>query len=298
MGIVSERTHTDWLDIRSYPFEPKYLSVEGGQMHYVDTEGGRPIVFVHGWPTWSYEFRTVIRLLSKEFRCIAPDLIGFGLSSKPEDWSYSTAAQGRNLSKLLTHLDLHQAILVAVDYGGPVALSAAFENLPRLAGLVLMNTWMWDLASDPPALKQAHVAESAIGRVAYLSMNTGPKLIKGMFCDKSKYSESVHEAYMHPFDQKSDRHGVLKTAIEVDKGGAWFSELWAMRDQLADMPIQLIWGTDCSIHGASSLNKIWHEFPMAEVREIGDAGRMLTEEHPEMVAESIRSFALRHFSPA
>jgi pimeloyl-ACP methyl ester carboxylesterase len=291
MGIVMERNQAKWLDTRSYPFESNFMAADGGRMHYIDTPGDQPVIFVHGWPTWSFEFRGIIRSLSRDnIRCIAPDLIGFGLSDKPENWSYSAAAQGRNIAQLVRHLDLKNVILVGHDFGGPVALSYAYEDLDRVSGLVLMNTWMWGLKQDPAALKAAKIAEGPLGRMAYLSMNAGPKLIKNMFCDRSKFTEAIQEAYDGPFLNKQDRHGVMKTAIHLDTDDAWFGELWAQRELLLEKKMMLVWGTQDPIHGEKALNRIWHEFPLAEVEQIPDCGRMLVEEHPELVAEAIRGF--------
>ena len=75
-------------------------------MHYVDEGIGEPIVFVHGNPAWSFEFRNLIKEFSTTNRCIAPDLIGFGLSDKPEGWSYLPKEQAKNLDLFLESLDL------------------------------------------------------------------------------------------------------------------------------------------------------------------------------------------------
>ena len=73
----------DWVSDEIFPFESRFLSTpRGHQMHYVDEGSGEPIVFVHGNPAWSFEFRHLIAGLQPDFRCVAPDHIGFGLSSR------------------------------------------------------------------------------------------------------------------------------------------------------------------------------------------------------------------------
>ncbi len=79
--------HNDaWVDRSVYPFQPRFLDVDGGRMHYVDEGAGAPIVMVHGTPTWSFLYRHLITELSRSHRVIAPDHIGFGLSEKPQRW--------------------------------------------------------------------------------------------------------------------------------------------------------------------------------------------------------------------
>ena len=61
----------EWLNTEEYPFKPRYFETSAGKIHYVDEGKGTPIVFVHGNPSWSFEFRNLISSLSKKCRCIA-----------------------------------------------------------------------------------------------------------------------------------------------------------------------------------------------------------------------------------
>src|SRR5438045_2810507 len=72
----------DWIDRSEYPFAPHFLSLEAGRMHYVDEGKGAPIVMVHGTPDWSFVYRNLVKELSRDFRCVVPDNLGFGLSEK------------------------------------------------------------------------------------------------------------------------------------------------------------------------------------------------------------------------
>ena len=114
-------------------------------LHYIDEGRGDPVVMVHGTPTWSFLYRHVVKGLSKNYRCIAPDHIGFGLSDKPQGWSYTIEAQAKNLQVLLDSLDLEDITLVVHDFGGPIGLSYAIENPEKVSRLVIMNTWLWSL---------------------------------------------------------------------------------------------------------------------------------------------------------
>ena len=79
---------TSWLDRVEYPFASHYFQVPAGNLHYVDEGSGAPIVMVHGNPTWSFLYRKLIKALRPEYRCLAVDHLGFGLSDKPGEWSY------------------------------------------------------------------------------------------------------------------------------------------------------------------------------------------------------------------
>jgi hypothetical protein len=73
-----------------FPYESRFCHVHNSKIHYVEVGEGDPILFLHGNPTSSYLWRNVIPHLSKQGRCIAPDLVGFGKSDKPDiDYRFS-----------------------------------------------------------------------------------------------------------------------------------------------------------------------------------------------------------------
>ncbi len=126
--------------------EPSYAQVDGLRIAYRDEGEGAPVVFVHGEPTWSYLWRKVIPpVRDAGFRCIAPDLAGFGRSDKPTDlgW-YSYDRHCEVLGALLVdELDLRDATLVVHDWGGPVGLRVAVEHPDRFERLVVMDTGLF-----------------------------------------------------------------------------------------------------------------------------------------------------------
>jgi haloalkane dehalogenase len=134
-----------FTDLPGYPFEPRYVAVGSGlRMHYVD-EGplsGPTVLLLHGQPTWSYLYRTVIPVLvAGGCRAIAPDLIGFGRSDKPAARTdYSVRGHTRWLSEFIQAIDLTDATLVVQDWGGPVGLGALARAPERFRGVVAANT--------------------------------------------------------------------------------------------------------------------------------------------------------------
>ncbi|MCX6433513.1 MAG: alpha/beta fold hydrolase, partial [Actinobacteria bacterium] len=137
-----------WLDLDEYPFTPRWFATPAGAMHYIDEGTGTPIVFVHGNPTWSFQFRNVFKELDGSRRCIAADHLGFGLSDKPRDFSYLPIDHARNFACFMESLDLRNVTLVVGDWGGPIGLSWALDNPDRVTSLVITNTWMWSVRSD------------------------------------------------------------------------------------------------------------------------------------------------------
>ena len=123
-------------------FEEHYEEIDGIRLHYVDEGSGPPILLVHGQPTWSYLYRKMIRpLVAAGYRCIAPVLMGFGLSDKPTDESaYTLGRHVELVTGLVEKLQLAGVTIVGQDWGGPVGLRYAIDHQDNVRSLVILNT--------------------------------------------------------------------------------------------------------------------------------------------------------------
>ena len=134
-----------FVDLPGFPFDPRYATLPDGlRMHYVD-EGpaaGEAVLLLHGQPTWSYLYRTVVAgLAQRGLRAVAPDLIGFGRSDKPlHRTAYSVQAHIDWLSRFVSALDLRRLTLVVQDWGGPIGLGLLTTNPGLVHRVVAANT--------------------------------------------------------------------------------------------------------------------------------------------------------------
>ncbi len=126
-----------------FPFESRWLPSSVGRVHYVDEGEGQAILMCHGNPTWSFLYRNVIKALRSQFRCVALDYPGFGLSVRPSGYGYTPAEHAAVVGELVRALDLRDLIVMGHDWGGPIGLSAACTDPSRVAGVVLGGTWFW-----------------------------------------------------------------------------------------------------------------------------------------------------------
>ena len=85
-----------WVPGELYPFTDRYIEIDGNLVHYVDEGTGPPLLLLHGNPSWSFGYREVIRLLADEFRCVALDYPGFGLSTARADYDFRPASHARH----------------------------------------------------------------------------------------------------------------------------------------------------------------------------------------------------------
>jgi haloalkane dehalogenase len=115
MDVDAVRTPEELLEgLPDYPWESRYREVDGLRLAHLDEGEGRPVVFFHGEPTWSFLWRKVIPpIRDAGYRCVAPDYAGFGRSDKPTDVAWYTYDRHVELmALLLEELDLRDATVV------------------------------------------------------------------------------------------------------------------------------------------------------------------------------------------
>jgi pimeloyl-ACP methyl ester carboxylesterase len=127
------------FDIDNVTFSHHMASVNGIQLHYVIGGQGDPVVLLHGFPQSWYEWRHIIAALAKNYTVIAPDLRGFGDSSKPIT-GYDGKTTAEDIYQLISQLGFNKPIfLVAHDVGAQTAYSYAFSHTNNVSKLVIMD---------------------------------------------------------------------------------------------------------------------------------------------------------------
>ena len=281
---------TDWIDRAEYPFRPKSLRVDGGTMSYVDEGTGSPIVFLHGTPTWSFVWRRYIKAFSSHYRCIAPDFVGFGLSDKPEAWSYAPTNHARNIRTLIEELDLKDVTLVLSGMGGPIGLQYLIDHPENVRQVVMFNSWCWNLTGDPSIERVAKMVNGPVGRLMALNILSARHLMRMVFGEKHALTPELERAYAGPFQDKEDRHGLLKHGRHLLDSGAIYNDIWEQRHLIGDKRLLFVWGMKDPMFGEKYLARFWREFPMAEVERLPTAGHFAMEERPREVTQILQRF--------
>ena len=283
-----------WLDREEYPFRPNYFEVNGNRLHYVDEGQGPVLLFVHGTPSWSFDFRKIIKALSKNYRCIAIDHLGFGLSDKPARYPYSTPDHSANLERFVLENDLKDISLVLHDFGGPIALNVALKHPERIKSIVLFNTWMWSSEGDPDYAKLKRILKSPLLPFLYRNLNFSARFVLPSSFGDKKLSGKILKQYTGPFGSRQKREGPLAFARSLLNDQEWFAGLWSQKEKLQDKNILLIWGMKDPVIKPKYLQKFAAGFPHSDVLELAGAGHFPHEEEPEAVIQSMEEFLSRH----
>lgn len=280
---------TDWLDPSAYPFQRRSLALPAGRIHYLDEGEGEPLVLVHGTPSWSFEYRHLIRELSDSHRCIAFDHLGFGLSERPAGFGYRPEDHARVFAEVVEALGLERFTLVVHDFGGPIALPFAVAHPERIARLVVLNSFMWPF-EDPKLVQQARFAGSAVGRFLYRYLNFSLRVLMPLaFANRRRLTPQIHRQYLAPFAERQSRVQVLWALARALLGSAaHYAELWQGRARLQHIPALVLWGEGDRVLPVSFAQRWREALPRAEVQLLSEVGHWPQEEAPHAVLAAIR----------
>lgn len=297
---------TDWTFGGLWPFEPRWFDSADGRMHYVD-EGprdGRPVVMVHGNPTWAFLYRNFIPpLVDAGHRAIAIDHLGFGRSEKPDRPElYTIARHAERADALLEALDLQGATVVPQDWGGPIGLWWATRHPDRVRGLFILNTFAHRPRERVKLPLPLHLFRTpVVGDV----MVKGLDLFKRVFLfragvvHRERLTPSVKQAYLAPHPSWSSRTPILVFPREIPSGPEGpVSDLVAEIEQglerdFRSKPVAIAWAMRDLAFTPDVLERAWlGTFPDAEVTRLEDAGHYLQEDAPDQIVAAL----LRHLA--
>jgi len=286
-----------------YPFESHYLDINGLSYHYLDEGYGKPIVMLHGNPTWSFYFRELIRGLSDRYRTIAPDHIGCGLSEKPgtDRYDYRLKSRVDDLESLIDHLKLRRNItLVLHDWGGAIGMAYALRHPDRIARLILMNT----AAFLPPQTKRLPLRLRIVRNfqpfAKFMVLGLNLFAVAALYMAPHKrLSADVRAGLLAPYNSWRNRMAILKFVqdIPVGRDDPSYDLVRNMDDnlkRLSHLPLLICWGEHDFVFDRDYLSEWQNRFPDAEVHRFADAGHYVLEDQPRRILKLIEEFLKRY----
>ena len=280
-------THSG-MQANSVPIHSRTARVNNLDIHYLEAGQGTPLVLLHGWPTSSFLWRNIMPELAAHNRVIAPDLPGFGRSSKPLDVAYTFRFYQGVLDGLLQALDVDRTGLVVHDLGGPVGLFWATGNPDRITRLGILNTLVYPEMSWAVKLFMASLILPGVRELLVSQWGLRMAMRIGIR-NKERLTQECLEGVSAPFVDAASRTALIKTATSLaPKGFA----LIAGRLKNIRCPVRVVYGAEDRIlpDMARTAARLKVDLPQAEVTVIENCGHFLQEDRPKEVAELLAQF--------
>ncbi len=282
----------DWVSDELFPFESRFFGSQRGHMHYIDEGQGEPIVFVHGNPSWSFEFRGPVRRLRGQYRCVAPDHIGFGLSDRcqgPD--SHHPQAHAENFAALLDHLRLEDVTLYLTDWGGPIGLAFARRYPERVRRIIIANTWCWPVNNDRHFVMFSRMMSSGIGRFMIRRFNFFVnQVMPRAVGDRKILSPEVMRHYRRALPDWDSRYACAGFPGHIIGASDWLDSIWSEREAFVNKPSLVLWGQKDIAFRPKELGVWQSELTNHQCRTFAQYGHFLAEEAPDSVSHLIADF--------
>ena len=250
---------------------------------------------MHGQPTWGYLYRKMIPpLVAAGYRCIAPDLMGFGLSDKPSKESdYNLRRHVGLITGLVEKLGLEGVTIVGQDWGGPISLRYAIDHQSNIKALVILNT----LVTIMPMPLFFKVMFRSGGFSSFLStrrdlfrkMSFGGKLLI-----KRPLDSRAKEQYMMPHKDVSSRSGIaafpkMIPTNERHENAQYIKDIDDTL-QVWDIPVLVMFSDKDMAFKVAEGQRIAEMVPNGRFQLIENAGHFLQEDAGEEIADRMVTF--------
>ncbi|MCD8299542.1 MAG: alpha/beta fold hydrolase [Opitutae bacterium] len=277
-----------------YPFSQHDFASSGGRMNFIDEGSGARgnVVLLHGNPTWSFMWRDVVKALAGAgFRCIAPDLLGMGLSEKPHKY-FTLADRISHVEELIERLGIKKFSLCAHDWGGAIGCGVAGNSPEKISKIVLMDTAAFRSRNIPKRIAVCKAFGIGPALVKYFNAFVRPA---ATMCVEKPLAPAVKAGFLFPYRTPRDRESVANFVrdIPLSPRHVSYAALCAVEaglEKLRDKPMFIAWGGKDFCFGDDFYDEWCKRFPAAKTLYCENAGHYLLEDAGAEIIPEIAKF--------
>jgi len=293
MHVSAESSHAETalgLAPGSFPFASRFADVAGARVHYLDEGTGPVLLMIHGNPTWSYLFRRLVPQLRDSFRCIAPDLPGFGLSTAPPGYGFLPEEHARVLSAFVEALGLASFTPVVQDWGGPIGLYVAGLDPARVERLVVGNTFCWPVNGDFHFEMFSRTMGGPVGKIAIRRWNAFVNLLIPAGIKRERVTPAIMEAYRRPLPTPERRMPSYIFPRSILHSRAFLATCATALEALREKPALIVWGDADIAFRAQERERFEAALPNHRTIPLSRAGHYIWEDAPDEIAAALRAW--------
>jgi pimeloyl-ACP methyl ester carboxylesterase len=277
-----------WLPQPVFPFTSRFVGIDGKPIHYIDEGSGPALLFVSAGQ-WSFMFRDVVVRVRGQFRCLALDFPGCGLSPDSLGHDHSVPANAQVLAGFIDALDLQDITLVVHDVGGPVGFLVAIEQPERFRGLVISNTFGWSLVSYPAVRRTLKVIASPLFATLNDLTNVVALFTASSYGVGRKMSKADRRAFLGPWRSVSSRRATQQILAGVLRIDPIMAEVeLSLRASLIGLPVLTLFGRKNDRYGWQ--RRFGQIFPQCTAAGIVDGHHFPFNDDPDAYSAAISAW--------
>ena len=272
-----------------FPVEHRFLNLDGARIHYVDEGSGETLLLLHGNPSWSFLYRKIIAALKSDFRCVALDYPGYGMSDAPPGYGFTPREHSAVLEHFVDRLGLRNLTIMVQDWGGPIGLGFAGRRPELVRRLIIGNTFAWPLDGDRRIRLFSWLMGGPVGWSLTWAFNFVPKVFfaRGL---AQKTPPAVLEMYLAPWRDRARRRAAVIAPRQLVKATPYLKEVEAKLRSLADRPALIVWGMKDFAFREVERAHFEQIFARHQTVLLDDASHFLQEDAGERIAAAFKAF--------
>jgi haloalkane dehalogenase len=271
-----------------FPVEHQFLDLDGARIHYVDEGSGETLLLLHGNPSWCFLYRKIIAALKSDFRCVAMDYPGYGMSDAPPGYGFTPREHSAVLERFVDRLGLRDLTIMVQDWGGPIGLGLAGRRPELVRALIIGNTWAWPLSGERRIRLFSWVMGGPIGWSLTWAFNFVPKVFfaRGL---AQKTAPAVREMYLAPWRDRARRRAAVIAPRQLVKASPYLTEVEANMGCLADLPALIVWGMKDFAFREAERAHFERIFARHQTVLLDNASHFLQEDAGDRIAAAFRA---------
>ena len=280
----------DTMKVREFKERQKSVMLDGivdepVRINFTDVGTGPPLLLLHGIPTWSYLYQEMIVELQKEYRVIAPDMLGYGWSDRRDRFDRSLQVQAKVITGVMDILQLEKVHFVGHDIGGGVGLVLAVDSPDRLESLILSNNIAYDSWPIEEMMQLGHPSwtDKPVHEVrAFLD-----KAFQEGILNKEQQTDAFLEGIVEPYQDEEGKKSLVRNAAALNT-----NETTMLTHKLSGIPhpTLILWGVQDPWQKLKFGEKLQEDIPDSKLVKIEHSGHWLPQDAPMEFAAEIKNF--------